>query len=327
MISPFIDAHVHLNTISPEKMDMAIKYGASFLSINTDIPFFNSLDDQRETAVELSDKYPGKVKFITSFSVANWQDRGWSDQAIAQIKTGLDAGAVGVKIWKNIGMELRDLQGNFIMLDHKSFDPVFDFLEEHDILVLGHLGEPRNCWLPLDEMTVDSDRDYFSQHPEYHMHLHPEYPSYAQQLTARDERLKKHPKLRFVGLHLASLEWSIAKVGNWLDSFPLAMTDLAERICHLQYQTHSDREGVRDFIIKYQDRIIYGTDVIDDGAKPGSEVASRLEALWDFHWRFFSGDQDMTAPEFTGSFQGLDLHKDVLVKIFYSNAAKLYSFL
>jgi len=326
MIKPFIDAHVHLNTLSTEKMEKAVEEHACFLSINTDIPFFISLEEQQDKVLKLSQLYPNRIKFITSFNVSNWGEEGWSELAINQIKKGIDAGAVGVKIWKNIGMDLKDGQGNFIMLDHPSFDPIFDFLERNNLLVVGHLGEPKNCWLPLNQMTVDSDRNYFSNHPEYHMHLHPEYPTYEQQLEARDNRLMKHPGLRFVGLHLASLEWSVIELAKWLDTFPKAKVDLAERICHLQYQALQDRLSVRDFLINYQDRIIYGTDVIDDGQSPPRQIADRFESLWRFHWKFFATGHVMQAPEFKGMFRGLNLPKAVLDKIFYKNAAFIYGF-
>ena len=326
MIRPFIDAHVHLNTLSAEKMDKAIEEEAYFLSINTDIPFFISLEEQKDTVLGLQRQYPNRVKFITSFSLDAWREDGWSDRAIHQIQRGMETGAVGVKIWKNIGMDLIDEQGRFMLIDHPKFDPVFDYLERNEILVLGHLGEPKNCWLPLDEMTVDSDKNYFGEHPEYHMYLHPECPSYEQQLEARDNRLKKHPNLKFVGLHLASLEWSVKEIGLWLDAFPLAKVDLAERICHLQYQAQKDREAVREFMISYQDRIIYGTDVIDDGQLTPNQIAGRFDALWKFHWEFFATDQDMQAPEFIGNFYGLGLPDNVLVKIFYKNAVDTYGF-
>jgi len=326
MIPSFIDAHVHLNTSSLEKMEKAVEMGASFLSINTDIPFFIPLGKQKERVLLLAEQYPGRVKFVTSFSVDDWERTNWSELAIHQIRQGIGAGAVGVKIWKNIGMDLRDPDGNFVMIDDRRFDPVFEYLERANILVVGHLGEPKNCWLPLEDMTVDSDRNYFKAHPEYHMHLHPEYPSYAQQLEARDNRLKRHPRLKFVGLHLASLEWSVKEIGRWLDLFPLAMVDLAERICHLQYQSVDNREEVRAFMIKYQDRIIYGTDVIDDGYLSGKEVAMRFEKLWKFHWEYFSTNIPMQAPEFYGTFQCLDLPKVVLQKVFCDNASRIYGF-
>lgn len=326
MLPKFIDAHVHLNTLSPEKMEKALKHNVSFLSINTNIPFFDPIEKQGETILELQKKYPGRVQYITSFDFRDWEQENFAESAITQIKRGLEKGAVGVKIWKDVGFELLDKEGNFIMIDHPVFDPIFEFLQENDILLIGHQGEPRNCWLPLEEMTVDSDRNYFAAHPEYHMFLQKHYPSYEDQMQARDNMLRKFPKMRYVGLHLFSMEWNIDEVTKRLEEFPNSHTDLAERVCHLQLQAKDNWEAVREFCIKYQDRIIYGTDVIDDGDTPAQEIADRLEQLWKFHYKFFATEETLEAPEFGGSFKGLALPEDVVEKIFYSNAKTIYQF-
>ena len=326
MLPQFIDAHVHLNTTSPEKMEMALKHNVSFLSINTNIPFFESIEKQESVILELQKKYPDRVQYITSFDFRDWGKPNFAASAIEQIKRGLANGAVGVKIWKDVGFELHDEDGKFVMIDDPIFDPVFEYLQENDILLIGHQGEPRNCWLPLDEMTVDSDRNYFAGHPEYHMFLQTNFPSYDAQMDARDNMLKKFPKLRYVGLHLFSMEWSIAEVARRLEQFPNSLTDLAERICHLQLQAQSDWEGVREFCIRYQDRIMYGTDVIDDGSVPAEEIAERFENLWQFHYDYFATDKELEAPEFGGSFKGLDLPKEIIKKIFLTNARKTYQF-
>jgi hypothetical protein len=96
--------------------------------------------------------------------------------------------------------------------DAAGFTPIFRMLEERGTVVLGHLGEPRNAWLPLAEMTINGDREYFKTHPQYHMATHAEWPSYEQQIAARDRMLDRHPRLRFVGVHLASLEWSVDRI-------------------------------------------------------------------------------------------------------------------
>lgn len=326
MLSKFIDAHVHLNTLSPEKMEKALQNNASFLSINTNIPFFESIEKQEAVILELKKKYPGKVQYITSFDFRDWGKNDFAKNAIQQIKEGLENGAVGVKIWKDVGFDLHNENGDFVMIDDPIFDPIFEFLEENDILLIGHQGEPRNCWLPLEEMTVDSDRDYFAEHPEYHMFLQKEYPSYEKQMETRDNMLRKFPKMRYVGLHLFSMEWSITEVAKRLDRFPQCQTDLAERICHLQLQAKDNWEAVRDFLIKYQDKIMYGTDVIDDGNTPAEEIATRFEQLWKFHYQFFATNDTMEAPEFKGEFNGVNLPEKVLEKIFYSNAKKTYRF-
>lgn len=304
MIIPFIDAHVHLNTTSHAKMMKALEYGVSFLSINTDIPFFPSLKEQERVILELQKKFPNQVLHVTSFhNSLPWGTPQWREDVLSQIKKGLDNGAVGVKIWKNIGMDLRTSTGDFIMVDDDHMDPIYDFMAQNNVLLIGHQGEPRNCWLPLDEMTVDSDRNYFASHPEYHMYLHSAFPSYERQMQTRDSMLEKHPSLRYVGLHLFSMEWSIEEVALRLDRYPNTMTDLAERICHLQLQAKENWNAVRDFCIKYQDRIIYGTDVIDDGSMEDRALNNRFEELWKFHYRFFASNEEMIAPEFKGVFK------------------------
>ena len=319
MLEKFIDAHVHLNTPSREKMEMAIKHNVSFLSINTHIPFFEPLIKQEEVVMELQKNYPRRIQFITSFDFKDWGNENFAQSAIEQIKRGMQNGAVGVKIWKDVGFDLHDAKGNFVMIDDPVFDPIFEYLVKNNILLIGHQGEPRNCWLPLEEMTVDSDRDYFREHPEYHMFLQKHY-------TSRDNMLGKFPDLKYVGLHLFSLEWSIEEVAARLEKYPNSKTDLAERICHLQLQAIENWKEVRDFCIKYRDRIIYGTDIIDDGNTPAESIAQRFENIWEFHYKFFATGEILNAPEFKGDFNGLDLPEEVVKKLFYTNAKNTYRF-
>jgi predicted TIM-barrel fold metal-dependent hydrolase len=212
------------------------------------------------------------------------------------------------------------------MIDDPKFDPIFNYLEENNIPVCGHLGEPKNCWLPLDEMTVNNDRIYFEEHPQYHMYLHPEYPSYEEQIAARDRMLEKHPNLKFMGAHLSSLEWSVDELAAHFDRFPNATADLAERICHIQAQAQTDWDKVRDFFIKYQDRIIYGTDRGDyEGADVNPEkLKEKVREEWRSDWKFLTTDETISSWKVNGDFKGLKLPKEVVERIYYQNAEKMF---
>ena len=319
-----IDAHIHYNSTKTDLLEYGAKKDIGYLSIVTEIPGFPSVDDQLKTVVGLKKSYGDYLNFTTTFPCRAWGSPKWLETSLATIKKSLGMGAIGVKIWKNIGMSIQDKNGHYVMIDHASFEPIFNYLEENDVVVLGHNGEPRNCWLPMAEMTVESDLDYFAAHPEYHMYLHPEIPDYDQQLEARNKVLKRHPKLRFVGLHLASLEWDVAKVAAWLDHHPLAMVDLAERICHLQYQTLTHWQKVYDFFINYQDRIIYGTDFIMHHDQKVSGLNAYLDDRYQLDWDFFAKDNNITAPEVKGAFKGLGLPPSVLRKIYTTNAKNTY---
>ena len=100
--------------------------------------------------------------------------------------------------------------------------------------------------------------------------------------------------------------------------------DMAARICHLQYQSAKDRKKVRDFYIKYQDRLLYGTDLGDNGNGNCGELAKQMSETWLDDWKYFTSNDEMTSELFKGSFEGLRLPKKVIDKIYRENAIKWY---
>jgi len=95
---------------------------------------------------------------------------------------------------------------------------------------------------------------------------------------------------------------------------------MAARVCHFQVQ---DREKVRAFIIKYQDRLIYATDFGVSGDF-GEQKRTWLENEWHSDWAYFATDDVLTSRKLDQEFQGLDLDPRVLRKIYYTNAARWY---
>jgi predicted TIM-barrel fold metal-dependent hydrolase len=221
-------------------------------------------------------------------------------------------------------MVYKDSAGQFIMVDDPKFDPVINYIIKENKTIMAHIGEPKNCWLPLEKMTVNNDRNYFKNHPEYHMYLHPEYPSYEEIISARDRFVEKHPDMRFVGAHLGSLEWDVDELAKRLDRFPNMAVDMAARVPHLQFQSMGNRDKVRNFLIKYKDRIIYAT---DEGISKDSDAAQERKSLhdhWMRDWKYFATDEMLTVPEVNGEFQGLQLPKDVIDKIYHDNAIRWF---
>ena len=322
-----IDAHAHLNSENTFFEEQARGDNFRLITINVDHSDSASVKEQLKHSLSAIQKYPDDVFYSATFyfDTAGWEDDDWSKKVIDQIGENISGGAVSVKLWKNIGMTVTDRQGNFIMVDNPKIDQVIDFIVSKNLPVTGHLGEPKNCWMPLSEMTVRGDSSYFAQNPQYHMFLHPEYPSYEDQINARDNMLEKHPDLKFIGCHLGSLEWDVDELAKRLDKFPNMAVDLAARICHLQFQSKTNREKIRDFCIKYQDRIIYGTDLADNGSSNEKQVAENIRNTWIEDWRYFVTDNKLTSDTFTGSFDGLQLPKEVVSKIFGENAIKWYN--
>jgi hypothetical protein len=173
-----IDAHIHLNTAKPDFPNQAKEDNYQLISINTLIPDFVSNRQQREYILRQRENFPDDVNFLATFENDGINEDGWAEKQLEYLKDSFNKGARGIKVWKDIGMVIKNKKGTYIMIDDPVFDPIFNYLEKNEIPVLGHIGEPKNCWLPLEEMTVNNDRNYFKSHPEYHMFLHPECPSY-----------------------------------------------------------------------------------------------------------------------------------------------------
>jgi predicted TIM-barrel fold metal-dependent hydrolase len=315
-----IDAHVHVHGQATAFMAQALQDNFRILTINVDYPDFPPIPEQQRAAVSLLQRYPGRVAFATTFSVQNFQSPGWAAATLQQLDGAIKQGAVGVKIWKNIGMSLADPDGRYVMPDDPRLEPIFARLERDHIVLLGHQAEPLNCWLSFDRMTVRSDREYFREHPQYYMYQHPEMPSHEIILAARDRMLKAHPGLHFDAVHLASLEWDVDKVANFLDRFPNAKVDLAARMVHLEFQATRNPNKVRRFLMRYQDRVLYGSDANYGPADPGPAATAELHSGWLSDWRFLATRDLMQSPDFPQSFHGLRLPREVIDKLYRGNA-------
>ncbi|RSZ60856.1 amidohydrolase family protein [Massilia atriviolacea] len=319
-----IDAHMHLHGELPAFFARAKADKVRVLTINVDYPDFPALDAQREAALSLLRRHPAEVAFAATFPVARFEQPEWAARTIADLDKAVADGAVGVKVWKNIGMALRGKDGRPVMVDDARFAPVFAHLAERGVPVLGHQGEPKNCWLPLAKMTVDSDRQYFREHPQYHMYRQAAWPGYAQQLAARDHLLERHPTMRFVAVHLASLEWDVEALARFLDAHPDARVDLAARMVHLQQQAIGRRAKVRAFLIRYQDRVLYGTDLASSPGQGDTGFAGAAHAAWLDDWAFLTSGRVMRSPDLDAPFRGLALPRRVVDKIYSRNARKLF---
>lgn len=322
-----IDSHVHIRGDKGYFEEQAAADSFLLVTLGVDHGDPADLSEQTYFAKLSAQRHPGRVWFGPSFlfDTTGWGTTQWSEKVISELERDLEGGGIAVKIWKNVGMTVRDRSGKFIMCDDPGLEPVIEYIISKGLPLTGHLGEPRNCWLPAGQMTVRSDSSYFARNPQYHMFLHPEYPSYEDQIRARDNLLLKNPGLKFIACHLASLEWNVDSLADRFDRFPGMVADMSARICHLQYQSMSDRDRVRNFIIKYQDRLLYGTDTGDSGNSDPESFKKRMHETWLDDWKYFTSGDEMTSDKFRGTFTGLKLPKEVVKKIYSENAIKWYN--
>jgi predicted TIM-barrel fold metal-dependent hydrolase len=328
------DAHVHANTGDHDFLDVARRDHFELLSINVDYPDFPALPEQARVAHALQAADPERFHFATTFSMRGFGTGSWTRDTEQAIDAELDRGAVAVKIWKNVGMVEKDASGRLIMIDDPRFDGLMAHLETRAVPLIAHQGEPKNCWLPLEEMTTDNDRSYFREHPEYHLYLHPEQPRYEDLMAARDRFVAHHPRLSFVGAHMASLEWSVDALAQFLDGHANATVDLAARMTQVQYQSRTDRAKVRRFFIRYQDRLLYGTDLTENPVTDADRAQNppivpgdfprEADAFWRSDWAYLATAAVQHVEAIHADVAGLALPRSVIDKIYYTNARRVF---
>jgi hypothetical protein len=318
------DTHVHINVTAPTLIEQARADNFELMAINVDYPDFVKLPDQHAAALAQIQADPERVHWTTTFSMKGFGKKGWEEKVKASLAADKQQGAVAVKVWKNIGMVEKDAKGLLVMLDDPALAPIGDEIAKLDLTLIGHLGEPHNCWLPLDQMTTDNDREYFKNHPQYHMFLHPDQPGYEDQIRARDNFVAAHPQLRFVGAHLGSLEYDVDRIAAFLDRYPNANVETAARMSQVQYQSVRDHEKVRNFFIKYQDRVLYGTDLTLNPGEDAAEFKASAHGVWTNDWRYLATDETQRVEMIKADVKGLALPREVIDKIFFANAKRIY---
>ena len=311
-----IDAHVHLYKDDPAFGALMQRLNLRVLNIcviDDRDPYAKGLEPQRGDVLKVRHSTQGRAVFCTTFSPYDFEEPGFAQRTIAQLDADFAAGAVAVKIYKVMGMEMKSKAGKYVMPDDPAFEPIYKDIAAHQRTVVAHLAEPDSCWQPPN--PASPDYEYYQQHPEEYAYAHPEWPSKAAILAARDHLVAENPHLRVVGAHLGSMEADVDQMAQRFYRYPNFAVDTAARVPYFMLQP---RDKVRAFLIKYQDRILYGTDLVVMPKDSTEKALEEWNGTYERDWKFFATDQTV---EYMGhTYQGLALPEPVLQKIFHGNA-------
>lgn len=313
-----IDTHAHVLNDNAEFAKFLQRYHLHLVDIvvaTKDDPTFHNVESKIAAAKAVVRDSKGHAVLCTTFDPFKFSSPTFAADAVRQLNRDFADGAVAVKIWKNVGMQLKDQSGRFVMPDDARFDPIYDDIASHGKTLIAHLAEPDSCWLPPNKNSPDYS--YYSQHPEWYMFKQPDHPKKATIIAARDHLLAKHPNLRVVGAHLGSLESDLDGLGRRLDRYPNFAVDVAARTIYLGL---APREKARQFVIKYQDRILYGTDLEFFQGHSAAAAEKSWGEQYALDWAFYSSNRSLTYEGH--QVQGLALPPEVLRKVFHDNAVR-----
>jgi hypothetical protein len=313
-----IDVHVHVFKTDPafqallERLHLRL---LNILVVDDTLSYRKQLAPQVDDAVALVRSSRGHVALCTTFDPYKFNDPSFPSEAIKQLDQNFTQGAVAVKIWKNIGMEIKDPSGKFIMPDDPKFEPIYQEIAKRGKTLMSHVAEPDVAWGPPD--PSDPSWSYYQENPQWFLYNKAGFPTKKTILEARDHILKGNPQLRMVGVHLGSMEKDLDEIADRLDRYPNSAVDTAAR---MEYLIAAPTEKVRAFLIKYQDRVLYGTDLDLLATANVLETLNDWESTYVRDWRFLATDD--TFEQDGRKIRGLKLPQPVLRKIYRSNALR-----
>lgn len=304
---PVIDIHSHQPTpISPAEFDRVMK-GMESNNLQILVNLSGSSGSRLQQGVEAlrASKYKDRMVLFANVNFREAVGPGFGAKAAKQLDDDIKAGAMGLKIFKDLGMFVRKADGSRLQVDDPELDAVWETCAKHNVPVLIHIAEPPAFFEPLDytnerwlELSLYPDR------------RHQEGVRFEQLMTERNNMIKKHPNTKFILAHFGWHANDLARAGKLLDQNANVYYDVAAVL----YDFGRQPRAAHDFFVKYQDRILFGKDSYQPDEYP-------------YYWRVFE-----TNDEYFDYYRdyhafwklyGIGLPDAVLKKLYYANALKL----
>jgi hypothetical protein len=321
---PFIDVHNHQWNMSKEnlaevindmdKLNMAVMVnlsGRGFTRVETDPGKFEyrMKDSQflKESINNVSELNAGKFIVFTNIDFYGFGEEGWIERTLKELDDDVKSGAKGLKIYKNLGLTLKDNNGNRVPTDDPRLDPIWQKCAELEIPVLIHTGEPFQFWQPKDK----NNERWLELKQKPNRYRDPQiYPPWEQVMEEQHNVFRKHKNTIFINAHLGWLGNDLARLGKLMDELPNMYTEIGAVLAELGRQPRFARE----WFIKYQDRIMFGKDSwnpeeyyvyfrVLETEDEYFDYYRKRHAFWKMH--------------------GLGLPDEVLKKLYYKNALRI----
>lgn len=321
---PFIDVHNHqfgMPTqdiqeliLEMDKLNMGVMVnlsGRGFQRIQTTDGQFrfglNDGDYLKQAVSNANQSAPGRFIVFTNIDFSNLDQAGWQEEALRQLEIDVKNGANGLKVYKSLGMDTRDSEGNRIAVDDPRIDPIWAKCGELGIPVLIHSADPAPFWQAHDKenerwlelkLRPRRKRDPATE------------PSWEQIMREQHNVFRKHPGTNFINAHLGWMGNDLGRLGKLMDELPNMYTEIGAVLAELGRQPRA----ARNWFIKYQDRVMFGK----DSWRPLEyhvyfRVLETEDDYFDYYRRYHA----------FWKMYGLGLPDEVLKKLYYKNALRV----
>ena len=246
---------------------------------------------------------------------AQWAEKGhhFGDWAASRLREQAKWGAQGLKIWKPLGLHVRDERGELVAVDDERLIPIWETAVELNWPILAHVADPVAFF---DPMTPQNERiEELEAHPDWQFPS-PPFPSFLTIMTQFADVIRRHANATFIGAHVGCYAENLGWVSQLLDECPNYYIDISARLGELGRQPYTARR----FFMQYADRIIFGTD-----AGPSLETYHLYYRFLETDDEYFNYSPDDPPPQGRWHIYGLHLPDDVLRKVYAANARRIFN--
>ncbi|MRG45825.1 amidohydrolase family protein [Chitinophaga sp. SYP-B3965] len=304
---PFIDVHNHQNGLGSGNLSGILKdMDALNMKVMVNLSGGNGAGLKRQTD-NVKANAPKRFIIFANISFGGIGEPGWSEKAAAQLAEDVRNGANGLKVFKSLGLSVKDNAGKRVAVDDPRLDAIWKKAGELKIPVLIHAADPKPFWDPVDK---DNERWLeIVTHPG--RRRGPDNPVPWEQIIEEEHRMfKKHPGTKFINAHFGWYANDLGKLSKLMDEIPHMYVEFGAVIAELGRQP----KMARQFFEKYQDRILFGKDSWEpEEYTTYFRVLETADEYFPYHkkyhafWRMY----------------GMNLPDDILKKVYYKNALKL----
>lgn len=322
-----IDAHLH---VVSETIDRCLRVmDDNFVVYGMNIGIGGEGFDQ---FVKSYQSHKDRLGMMYRFNWKNWlSDPNYVKKAPDLLEAAIEKGAHGVKIWKDLGLTVKDPEGNLVSINDERLYPIWERAEKLGCIIAFHTVDPVAFFKPWNDKNERWEE--LELHPDWSFADRSIYPDRDEVLEQRNNVIRAFPKIKFQCVHAANYSENINVVSDWLDEMPNMLLDLSARFGELG--RHDPEDGLR-FFTKHQDRIMFGTDRVfrSDGDVQGAgpkKIFTKEEdnRFYESHWRYLeTNDKQFDHPtpiQGNWKIDGIGLPEDILKKIYWDNAYKLYN--
>ncbi len=339
-----IDAHTH---VFPQFADLAVAVmDRCSIERCVTLEWHDGFGSTLQDHLTIFNRYPGRFTVFGNVDFRRINEPDFGRTAAEQLERDVVSGMRGLKIYKALGLEYRETNGEFWRINDPRLDPIWAKAGELGIPILLHTGDPPAFWQPVDEKNFWNGVLYGEY--AWWSYYRKGYPSLDELLGERNQVIARHPGTVFICPHVGSRSECLQLAADDLDSLPNLYYDVSARIPVLGLPEH--HRYSREFLTNYQDRVLFGTDVIYDDTNVPTGVQAQclyqpgelplpdpdfrrayVESTVRFiesHYRFLLTGEVQENPPFKRRLQGysivgLALDSAVAEKILWQNAARL----